>query len=185
MNLAIMQLMMTVLSFANDGGGHHAEGVPTSFIGIQALNLGILLAILFYVLRKPVVEHFEARKSTFLTALNKAETARREAESQKAKIAEQLAELKGNAEKSLSQARAEAEELKRQIIREAETLSQTLKQEADRTVRIEVEKAKVALRNELLEQAMQTAEGKLSSQMAEQDQLRLQNEFVEKIQVAR
>ena len=171
------------VALAASGGEHHDAGVPTRTVIFQLINLSLFVGVLVFFIRKPIRDYFSTRSLTYRDAAEKAERAIKQAELQKVEMAEQLSQLSSSADASLGKAKEEAEELKRQIIQEAENLTLTLRQEAERTVKYEIERAKAALRDEMLEQAIHVAQTRLDGKMAEPDQRRLQTEFVEKIQV--
>ncbi len=169
-----------VAAFAAGGGEH---GIP-SVVGLQVINFAIYVALVYFVLRKPVREFFKSRVENYQQALRKAEHAREEAEAKKREIQERLATLENTSESSLANARKEAAAMLERIQREAEEFAQKLKFEANQTVAIELEKAKMELRRELLDQAVAMAEKMLRDKMVENDQKRLQTEFVDKIREA-
>lgn len=166
------------------GGDHgHGHGIP-SVVGLQVINFLLYAALLFYVLRKPVREFFKSRAENYKQALLKAEHAREEAEKKKREIQEQLTTLENTSESSIMNARKEAAALMEKIQHEAQEFAQKLKFEANQTVAIELEKAKMELRRELLDQAVAMAENMLKDKMVENDQKRLQTEFVDKVREA-
>ncbi len=184
--LAFVSLVPTIAMAADGGhgGGHGAQEIPR-VVWFQFLNFFLYVALLAYLLRKPLISFFTARAENFRQALLKAESARQEAEKQKHDIQKRLAKLQDAANENLQKARAEAEDLRKRIIGEAQDLAISLKTEAQRTAEIELQRAKFELREELLNQAVQSAKAILNTQIAETDQKRLQTEFVEKIQVVR
>lgn len=168
------------------GGEHHADaGIPWRAIFFQAMNFGLLLAVLAYLTRKKMVSHFKERHQLFQDLVGKAESAKAAAEAQRRTITERLAKLESQADENLRQAKAEAEELRLKILREAEELSKNLEEEARRTVTYEVARARTQLRHEILGEAIELARKNMSTSVGASDQKRLQSEFVEKIQVVR
>lgn len=167
---------------AAEHGAHDAHAIPWGNIAVQALNLGILVALLFILLRKTVKAHFEHRARDYQLLVSRAEAARQEAERGKQTIKERLARLDANADEGLAQARAEAEELRARMIQEAKTLAARLEAEAERTAKVEAEKAKAELRRELLHKALNDTREDLKK-LGSSDQKKLQAEFADKIQV--
>lgn len=187
--IALYVLVAPALAFAQEhgeahGGGHEAAGLPTA-VYYQAINFVLYAGLLFFFLRKPVKNYFSNRQADFKQALIKAEAARKEAETKKKEIQERLARLQNSSQDSIAQARAEAEALKAKILQDAAELSQKLREDARRTAELEIERAKHELREELLNQSVALAQKMLADKMVEQDQKRLQTEFVDKIQVVR
>lgn len=165
--------------------GAHAGGheVPWSSLGVQAFNFVFLFLVLFVVLRKSVAVHFENRAREYSELVERAEAAKAEAEKGKIEIQSRLEKLQASAANTVNQARSEAEELRRRLIDEAQGLAVKLEQEARRTAAVELEKSKAELRRELLKGALENATQTLSKDLSANEQKKLQNEFVEKIQV--
>ncbi len=149
----------------------------------QLLNFTIFVGLLFFFLRKKVVALFQEREANFKQALIKAEHARQAAENQKNMIKEKLQKLEAGARSDLEKANRDAEELKQKIMADAQEIILNLKKEAERTADSEIQRAKLELREELLSAALSQAKQILKDKVNEPDQKRLQNEFVEKIQV--
>ncbi len=180
----LMGLPMLVVShFGNAGGeSNHTDGLPVIF-WLQVVNFLMYFGAILYFARTPVRDMFQGRYEGFFSAVKRAEAAKAEAEAKRKEIRDRLSKLEATREESISNARNEALALKNQIIEEARALSMKLKMDAERTARVEVEKAKFELREELLTQSVQLSRRILTDKMQEQDQKRLQSEFVEKIQV--
>lgn len=168
---------------AAESGAHEAVQIPWTNIGVQTINFVILFGFLGWILRKPIKKHFAQRAESYRELVDRAENARREAEKGHALIKERLAKLESSADQSLAQARSEASDLKQRLMNEARTLTQKLEHEAQRSAAVELEKAKAELRRELLSKGLATSEDNLRKGLGTSEQLKLQNEFAEKIEV--
>lgn len=178
-------LILTAAAWAASGG-HGAEGahhIPWGSIGIQAFNFFLLIGLLGFVLRKTVKAHFAHRARDYQELVQRADAAKREAERGHLEIKARLEKLESGAEEGLRQAREEAATLKQRLQEEARVLSEKLEQEARRSAQAELDKAKDELRRELLESALQASSVTLKTSLGSAEQKRLQNEFVDKIQV--
>ena len=151
----------------------------------QFVNFSLFVALLFFLLRKKVAAYFQEREAQFKQALLRAEHSRNEAEKQKNIIKQKLEKLEATAATDRAQAQKDAEELKLKIITEAKELVANLKKETERTADSEIQRAKLELRDELLNASIEQAKKILKEKVNEPDQKRLQDEFVEKIQVVR
>lgn len=164
-------------------GAHEGQTIPWTSVGVQTFNFGLLLVVLFMLVRKSVAAHFENRAKEYAQLVERAETARRQAEKSHSEIKERLAKLEATAEQGARTARVEAEELKGRMITEAKTISSKLDVEARRSVEVELDKAKAELRRELLARALEASRDSFKTNLGSSEQKKLQNEFVEKIQV--
>lgn len=184
-----MKLLLLMATTWAQEGAEHAAGpgetlsIPWGNIFVQAFNLFLLVALLTYLLRKTVKQHFAQRAQEYKELVDRAENARQEAEKTNRNIKDKLAKLEAGAKENVTRAGQEAENLRARLLKEAKTLGQKLAQDAQRTAVIELEKAKAELRNELLEQALHSSSENLKRSLGTTDQKKLQNEFVEKIEL--
>ncbi len=174
--------MMLASSFGNSSADQHAAspGLPTVVI-LQFVNFLIYVGLVVYFARTPIKDYFKNRQTNFFTALKRADAARAEAEAKRAETQARLAKLESSRDESIQTARNEAAALRTQIVNEAKALSEKLQQDAERTAQVEIERAKMMLREELVNQSVSMARRILSDKMQDQDQKRLQDEFVTKI----
>jgi F-type H+-transporting ATPase subunit b len=162
---------------------HHAVHIPWKAIFVQGYNLGLLVLVLYIILRKTVVAHFAHRASEYQQLVSRAEAARQEAEKGRREIKQRLDKLESESAQVVTRARGEAEELKSRMVQEAKTVTLRMEQEAERTIKAEVEKAKAELRRELLEKAIHSSRENMKTGISSGEQQKLQREFADKIQV--
>jgi F-type H+-transporting ATPase subunit b len=148
----------------------------------QAINFFCLVGLLYYFLRKPVKAHFAKRHNDLTTAIREAKKLKDEAEAKRQEYVLKIKTLESESAKILNQIRTEGESSKLRIIEEAKRISELIQTEAKRAANNEIEKARAELYDEVLEQALAGARTLLTKSVAEKDQLRLQKEFVEKIE---
>ncbi|MDZ4082686.1 MAG: ATP synthase F0 subunit B [Bdellovibrionales bacterium] len=177
--LAIPGLLITHLGNAAGDAGHEG-GIPM-VLWLQVINFVLYMGLVVYLAKKPIQEMFQGRYDGFFSALKKAEAAKAEAEAKRKEIQDRLTKLETTREESIQKAREEAAALRNQIVEEAKSLSSKLKADAEKTAIIEIERAKTELREDLLAQSVVMAKRILTDKMQEQDQKRLQTEFVDKI----
>jgi len=178
-------VVVTILSpcaFAEEGAGSHAEGGVPRIVLYQALNFFGLLIILFFVVKNKVGGFFAKRHETLTLALNEAKKQKQEAEKRHQEYVIKIQNLERDATVFIDQIKKDAEESKKRIIEEAIKLVEVVRQEAKRSAENEIEKAKAQLYDEVLQQSLDGARGLLGESIAENDQRRLQKEFVEKIE---
>lgn len=178
--LAIPAVLLN--SFGNAADGHHAEGGLPTVVILQAINFLLYAGLVVYFARGPISNYFKNRQANFYSAMKRADAARAEAQAKRSEIQTRLAKLEATRDESIQKARNEAAQLRDQIVNEAKALSEKLRGDAERTAMIEVERAKLSLREDLLNQSVQMAQRILTDKMQDQDQKRLQEEFVTKIQ---
>jgi F0F1-type ATP synthase membrane subunit b/b' len=181
----IIQLTVTPLAaLANEaaGGAHGGGGIPTDLYWSVA-NFLLFVGLLVFFLRGKIVSLFASRLQTYNEAIQRAQIAKQEAEKKRQVIADRLAKMESGSTETLKTAKLEAEELKARLVGEANTQATRLESDAQQTIRIELESAKLKLRQGLLDQSVGLSSKLLSEKIAEADQRRLQTEFVKKIEV--
>lgn len=135
-----------------------AGGDAATFLGLpypfwQALNLFGFIALLVWLLRKPLVQFFQTRRHEVAESLRKAESDRARAEEIAKEIGERLARIEGEIETMRLHAREQAEAEEREIAARAA-------EEAERVVsrsRTELDARVRAARNELTSYAADLA----------------------------
>lgn len=162
---------------------HGATVIPLANIGVQAFNLLLLVALLGFLLRKSLKQHFAQRATEFKELVDRADKARRDAEQNHQQIKEKLVKLEQSAQQSVQRAFEESEGLRTRLMQEAKTLVGKMELEAQRTAAVELEKAKSQLRHTLLTDALLASGENLRKNLGVSDQKALQNEFVEKIEM--
>ena len=171
---------------ANETAGHGVDqGVPIKLIFVQALNLSVLVGILVYLFRAKVAAHFQKRSNDYHELVSRAERTRAEVEEKKREIENRLTQLEMGAAEQRRKLEAETAQLKNQIVGEARKIASGLVEEGKRLVALEVEKAKNHMRSEMIDLAFENATVTLSTKVGETERKRLQDEFVERIQVVR
>lgn len=157
------------------------DGIPTHLITVQLVNVLIFLGLLVYFLRPIVKSYFSNRKTEYVTTVSKAEDLKKEADQQKAEIESKIANFKKEAALEIEKAKSEAEELKAKIIQQGDDLSETIKTEAQKTIQNELEKAKNELKASILEQSLNAARDKFSTQLNADDHKKMNKSFVESV----
>lgn len=119
------------------GGGATFLGLPYPFW--QTLNLLGFVALLVWLLRKPLVQFFQARRHEVAAALRKAEADRARAEEIARELGERLARIEGDIEalrrNAHEQAEAEEREIAARAVEEAERVLARSRSELDARVR--------------------------------------------------
>ena len=151
-------IMTSAFVFASSGAAAAGdEAIPFGKIGIQALNLGILLAALIYFVRKSIVEFFSNRQAVFNEQSQKTAAALKVAESELKEIKEKLALLESTESTSINKAVVEAENTKNKMIAETKAQAEKMKADVALIISAEVYKAKNEIRNQIIEKSISSA----------------------------
>lgn len=159
-------LLIVAASWASGGehgGAHDEHSIPVTGIFWQAANLGTLLAVIIYFMRKPMQEAFAKRREDYLSQAEKTKVLLREAESALKEVKSKLNDLESSEQKSIESAKKEAALLREGIARDAETAAMKMKKDAEMVISAELQKAKAEINAAILNQAVTAASQKLST----------------------
>lgn len=144
-------------------------------------NLGVVVATLIYVLRKPLAQFFDERRWNIRRSLEEAEQARIAAETKLAEMEKRMAgldlELKQIKEEAVRNAEEESRRSAQLAEQESERIIGIAKREADALVRA----ATMQLREEASRLAVELAEKKIQSEMGSGVDDRLVQKFIQQL----
>src|SRR5437016_5838974 len=105
-------LWLIAMSWAEEHGaeGVHEVAIPWNSIFVQAFNFSLLIGLLVYLLRKTVKQHFAERAENYRQLVDRAESARKDAERTRSQVQARLAKLEASAEQTVARATQEASE---------------------------------------------------------------------------
>lgn len=177
---ALLTLLLTGSVLAGSGTAFAAKGwVATDTF--RVMNFAVLFFGLFFLLRKPLKQALNARIKGIKDQLDDLETRRKAAEKELAKYKEQLALLDKESEKIVDEYIKQGEAAQAKIIAEAESAAEKLQEQAHRNIEHEFKLAEVALKEEILENALQRAEEIIKSKVSTDDQERLVDDYLTKV----
>lgn len=180
MKLLVIFVLLLASKIASAAGGGHDEGIPFVVV-YQAINVALLVALLYGLTRKKVRSYFTSRLETHELAKKTAQQAFADAQAKHAEVSQKLQTLHADEKSTIEKAQAEAMLLKSKLIQEAEALGATIVADAKKTAHYELEKTKQELRKEAFEQALKLAKSDIEKNLNEKDQKNLQRQFVDNI----
>jgi F-type H+-transporting ATPase subunit b len=147
----------------------------------RVINTVALIALLGYFLKKPLVTFFTERKASIVRDLEQAKEQRDVAE----RIIEEYKEKMAGMEKELERMRAElkksADAETEKVVAGAERMALAMVEAAKVSAEQELRKAKIALKNEAVEMAVQLAETLIREKINEQDRKRIAEDYLVKV----
>lgn len=134
------------------------------------INLAIFVAIMIYLLRKPLSESFKAKREAIRADLIRAEQARQAALAQLTAAETKLARLDSETATVVERARHEAELEARRIAEQTEFETARLREQANNEIQRIAQHARMELRRFSAEESIRRAEAKIKKQInAEKD----------------
>jgi F-type H+-transporting ATPase subunit b len=147
----------------------------------RVMNFAVLFIGLFLLLRKPLKNALNARIKGIKEQLEDLEVRKSAAEKELSRYNEQLALLDKESKKIVDDYIQQGEAAKAKIIAEAESAADKLQEQARRNIEHEFKQAEVALKEEILEKALQRAEDIVREKVSAEDQERLVDDYLKKV----
>jgi F-type H+-transporting ATPase subunit b len=148
----------------------------------QAVNLALVLGVLFYFGRKPVVSYFADRRDQINNDLESAASLLSEAEVRNSEIQRRLVDLDSQLEDIRETTRRRAEEESERILAEAHATASRIQSDAAAAAEQELTRAGRVLRAEAAELALELAGSILREQVTDSDRDRLVDEFITRVE---
>ncbi len=147
----------------------------------RVMNFAVLFLGLFFLLRKPVSQFFNARIKGIEDQLSELETKKKDARQKLEEYTKKLAQLDQEGKKIVDDYIRQGNESKERILKEAESVADKLKEQALRNIDYEINQAKLRLQEEVLEKAIVKAEEIIKNELTIDDHDRLVDEYLEKV----
>jgi F-type H+-transporting ATPase subunit b len=144
----------------------------------QAVNLLILLGVLFAVARKPISAYFDERRKQIQDDIATADKLFTDSKRQFAEWQGKIVDLEGEIANIHSETRRRAEEEREQIIAAAHDRAERIKSDAVAAIDQELRRAQEELREEAATLAVDLATQMLDEQVDDRDRDRLLDEFI-------
>jgi F-type H+-transporting ATPase subunit b len=148
------------------------------------LNLFLLVAVLVYFARKPVLDFFDGRRRQVQEDLRSAAELRSEAEARYAKWQRKLIDLTEELERIRTTSRERAEAERANLIADATATAERIRSDATAAIDQELRRSRDLLRDEAADLAIELAEKLLRDRVTAEDRERLVSEFIERIENA-
>jgi F-type H+-transporting ATPase subunit b len=163
------------------GGGHEEGPWTVARLIWRVINTLALVALLVYFLKKPLVTFFTERRDQIKKDLDDAREQREKAErlikDYELKIAGMEQELQGMRAELAKVADAES----RKVVANAERMSASMVEAAKTAAEQEVRKARITLKNEAVEMAVQLAETMIRETIKDEDRMRIVDDYLAKV----
>lgn len=166
------------------GGFTHFFNEYLNYPGFEAwrfFNLAIFIAIMIYLLKKPLSNAFKEKRETIRAELIKAEQEKQSALAQLTATEAKLARLDAEANAVRQRAEAEAEAEKSRIIEQTEFEVGKLREQANSEIERQSKQIQIALRRFSAEESVRLAEEKIRREINGEKDARLVKASIESI----
>ncbi|MBW2241012.1 MAG: F0F1 ATP synthase subunit B [Deltaproteobacteria bacterium] len=148
----------------------------------EVVNLALLVGVLVYFARKPVLAYLSGRRDEIQGNLKGAEKLLQQAEGKLQEWSERAGQLDTEAESIRAAARKAAQQERDDIVADAEATAERIRASAGSVVERELRAARESLREDVADLATELASKILTEQVNDEDRLRLVDEFITKVE---
>jgi len=157
-------------------GGHHINWL---YLIASITNFLIFIALLYYLLKEPVVKFFAERSDSVKEAVERRETARADARKRIQESALRMEELELQWKADMEKYKAEGESERLLIIEQARLQAEKIKEDALKIIDSELRKARADLRRDTAHEVVKVAEKILAEKLTDADREKLVGEYME------
>jgi F-type H+-transporting ATPase subunit b len=183
--VASLLLIFATVAFANEGGGEEAASLGDILKGYiwPIINFLILVgAMVFFMKKMDIKGFFKKRTELIEQSLREAREAKELAQKALAEVEERLKTKDSEIENVIASARLSGEKEKARLAEEGEKLKARILEQAKTNIDYEVKRAKESIKEEAVGIAMELAEKKLREKLSKDEQLKLLEESLAKIE---
>lgn len=160
--------------------GHHGPDWKT--LGLAALNLSILLFLIYRFAGKPISDFLFQRSEGIRAALREAQAQLAAAQAENAKLQDRLAHLADESREIVELASRQAKAESARMQQRGQESAVRIREEAQRVADMEIARARQALREEAAKLATSLAAELLRERIRPEDDQRLLSEFVARVE---
>jgi F-type H+-transporting ATPase subunit b len=182
---ALCSLLFTASFVIASGGGEGAEAEPSLFKAYlwPVINFIILVVLLTYAMKKADIKGFFRKRTELIEqSLKEAREAKELAQKALAEVEDRLKMIDKEVEEIIASAKVSGEKEKARLVEEGDKLKEKILEQAKTNIDFEVKQAKATIKKEAVEIAMELAEKKLREKLTKEEQLKLLEESVAKIE---
>ncbi len=177
--LVTLALVCAGPAIAAEGGGG-MSWTPWVLLW-RCINAAVLIGILVYLLKGPLVRYFSERRENIRKELEEAKAARNAAEAQLREYEQKLAGMEAELEKMRADMKKAADAESEKVVANAERMSEAIIESAKVTAEQEVRKARTRLKNEAVDMAMQMAEALIQEKISADDQQKILEDYLVRV----
>ena len=177
-------ILMFAESHAGEGGFSHFWNTYMNYPGFEAwkfMNLAVFIAIIVYLLRKPLSEAFKAKREAIRADLIKAEQERQAALAELTAAEAKLARLDTEAASVREKAAQEADAEKRRILEQTEADINKLREQSRNEISRLSQQARTELRRFSAEESIRLAEARIKQEINPEKDARLVRDNIQSI----
>jgi F-type H+-transporting ATPase subunit b len=179
---ACLGLFAVSFAFASEGGEAGEPSLLKAYLW-PVINFILLVVLLTYAMKKADIKgYFRKRTELIEQSLKEAKEAKELAQKALAEVEGRLKALDKEVEDIIASAHLSGGKEKGRLVEEGDKLKEKILEQARTNIDFEVKQAKEMIKKEAVEIAMKLAEKKLRDKLTKEEQLKLLEESVQKIE---
>ncbi len=171
------EILNLILANASEGGGFDWR-----FVMEHTINLSILLAVIVYFAKTPVMNFLVVRRANISREIDEAQKTITEAKERYEEFAQKLEGIKGEITSLKDTLRRQGETERDEIVKHAHLTSEILSKEARDTIELETERAMREIQSEVVALAIGIAKNLIKENLVESDKERLLSQFTKDVE---
>ncbi|MBA4374520.1 MAG: hypothetical protein C0402_16845 [Thermodesulfovibrio sp.] len=185
--LSICMIFIVAASFAAASGGgaaagEHAPSLFKAYLWPVVNFLALVLLVVFMMKKMDIKGYFQKRTELIEQTLKEAKEAKALAEKALAEVEERLKVKDKEIAEIVAYARQSGESEKTRLVAEGEGMQAKILEQTKNNIDYEIKRAKEAIKEEAVVIAMELAEKKIREKMTKDEQVRLLEESLAKIE---
>ncbi|MBI4824848.1 MAG: F0F1 ATP synthase subunit B [Nitrospirae bacterium] len=185
---SIFFLISPGLALASSEAAEHAgaehHGIAWAELIWPIINFTFLVGILVFFTRKPFKEFFRSRTEKIESSIKTATEAKELAEKTLTEVRARLSDTRQETDLIIEAAKRTGEKEKASLIAEGEHIKQKIVEQAKASIEFELAKARQAIKSETALLALEAAENEIKKRLGSNEQEKLIDEYIKKIEVA-
>ncbi len=177
--ICILQFVFISFAFGAEEAAH--RGIWEEYRW-QLLNFAVLVAVLVWFLKKPLKEFLKKRTEIIEKTLKEAQEAKELARKALAEVEERLKVKDKEIEEIVTQSQRSAKTEQEFLIQQGEQMKEKILEQAKNNIEYELKLAKDAIKSEASELALELAEKKLKEKLTKEEQIRLIEESLKRME---
>ena len=164
------------------GGGHgEGHGVPAGTVISQIVNLGLLVAILYFWQGKAIAKAFKDKKDNFIKSVEDATKSKTDAQAKVNEVQKRVNDLKSTYQEQIAEAKKNSEESYRVQLADAKNEATRIKDMALGSLESEVQKEIESLRLETYKKSAGMAQENLGKNLSSDQQKAWNTHFASEV----
>ena len=179
--IAGVSLLLAVGAWAAEQGGEASSAAAWKDFGWRVLNFVLFAAIIYKLAGKKIKEFFSGRRQQISSELDDLESRKSKAKSKLSEVEKSISDMESKRQEIIDQAKKQGESLRQGIIAKAEEDAEKIKKQARIKAEQERRQTMDALRSEMADEIVDSAEKMIKEKLGKKDQEKLIDNYLTKV----